>query len=235
MDTANPPAFITLRKLSKSYLEGGHQRHLFKGLSLEIEQGEFIALLGRSGSGKSTLLNLISGVDLPDAGEIIIHGTNLTQLSERQRTLFRRHHIGFVFQSYNLIPTLTVYENLMLPLELKGTLNVAERAYAQTLLQEVELAERARSYPDQLSGGEQQRLAITRALVHRPLLLLADEPTGNLDTETSQQVIDLITRLARQTAMTVIMVTHSHELASRADRILLLRDGVLVNQAAGVL
>lgn len=235
MDTANPSAFIALRALSKSYLEGGHRRHLFKGLSLEIEQGEFIALLGRSGSGKSTLLNLISGIDLPEAGEIIIQGTNLTQLSERQRTLFRRHRIGFVFQSYNLIPTLTVYENLMLPLELKGTLNAAERDYAQTLLQEVGLAERACSYPDQLSGGEQQRLAITRALVHRPLLLLADEPTGNLDTETSQQVIDLITRLARQTAMTVIMVTHSHELASRADRILLLRDGVLVNQATGVL
>ncbi len=223
----NPVPLIELRHLSKHYREGERERVLFADLNGSVGRGEFVALIGRSGSGKSTLLNLISGIDLPSGGEVVIDGRYLTRLSEEHRTLFRRRHIGFVFQFFNLIPTLTVQENLLLPLELNRLLDAEQRQYAHALLQEVGLAERAASYPDRLSGGEQQRLAIARALVHRPLVLLADEPTGNLDAETGRQVLDLLERLAREAAMTVVMVTHSPEGASRADRILTVRDGLL--------
>ncbi|HMB16647.1 MAG TPA: ABC transporter ATP-binding protein, partial [Pelovirga sp.] len=160
-----------------------------------------------------------------------IGGQNLTTLSERHRTLFRRRHIGFIFQFYNLIPTLTVVENLLLPLELIGTRDSVARQQAQALLDEVGLADRADSYPDRLSGGEQQRVAVARALIHRPQLLLADEPTGNLDAETGRQVLNLFNRLARQNNMTTLMVTHSLEVAGLADRILTIRDGQLLEEA----
>jgi putative ABC transport system ATP-binding protein len=185
-------------------------------------------LLGRSGSGKSTLLNLISGIDLPTAGDVIIGEHCLTRLSEQQRTLFRRAHIGFVFQFYNLIPTLTVEENLLLPLELTGHSGPAAEQQARHFLEQVGLPDRAASYPDRLSGGEQQRVAICRALIHRPLLLLADEPTGNLDAETGAQVMELLIRLSRETQMTTLMVTHSQEIARSADRVLMIQDGQLV-------
>lgn len=226
-ETQNSGALIELRHLSKCYEEGERKRVLFSDLNGSIRRHEFVALLGRSGSGKSTLLNLISGIDLPSAGEVVIDGVCLTRLSEEDRTLFRRRHIGFVFQFFNLIPTLTVEENLFLPLELNRLLDAQRRQYALNLLHEVGLAERAASYPDRLSGGEQQRLAIARALVHRPLVLLADEPTGNLDAETGRQVLNLLEQLARQVAMTVLMVTHSEEGARRADRVLTVRDGLL--------
>lgn len=221
---------VELRALTKSYPEGEGERVVFRDLSAGIRRGETVALLGRSGSGKSTLLNLIGGIDLPTAGEVFLDGTNLTGLSEQGRTLFRRRHIGLVFQSFNLIPTLTVMENLLLPLELNGRTGRSARAAAEALLGEVGLADRAGAYPDRLSGGEQQRVAVARAVVHEPVLLLADEPTGSLDAETGARVLDLLVGLARTGGRTMVVVTHSDAVARAADRLLALRDGRLVEE-----
>ncbi|MCP5420046.1 MAG: ABC transporter ATP-binding protein [Gammaproteobacteria bacterium] len=213
---------IRIRQLRKTYLEGDATRCIFEHLDLDIHPGEFVALLGRSGSGKSTLLNLLSGIDLPDAGEIRVDGQTINTLDEQARTRFRRRRVGFVFQFFNLIPTLTVEENLLLPLELNGMNDAEQRRRATLMLDQVGLGSRRSSYPEQLSGGEQQRLACIRALVHRPLLLLADEPTGNLDDETGAQVLALLLKLHREAASTVLMVTHSREVAEQADRLLYL-------------
>ena len=222
-------SFIRLEGLSKGFEEGGHNRIVLRGAEAEFDRGEFVAILGKSGSGKSTLLNLISGIDLVDGGDIWVNGQRMTTLNERQRTLFRRQNIGFVFQFFNLIPTLTVWENVILPLELAGVDNGSARLRAQALLEAVGLLERRNTFPDRLSGGEQQRVAIARALVHDPLLVLADEPTGNLDEATGQQVMALLDRLTRQSGKNLILVTHSNEAAAYADRILTLRDGKLFN------
>lgn len=221
---------VELRALTKSYPEGGGERVVFRDLSVEIRRGETIALLGSSGSGKSTLLNLVGGIDLPSAGEVILDGTNLTGLSEQRRTLFRRRHIGLVFQSFNLIPTLTVMENLLLPLELNGKTGAQPRAAAQHLLARVGLADRAGAYPDHLSGGEQQRVAVARAVVHEPFLLLADEPTGSLDVETGTRVLELLVGLARTGGRTMIIVTHSDAVALAANRVIAIRGGRLVEE-----
>jgi len=221
-------ALIEIRGLEKRYHEGDSERVIFRDLSMNIRQGELIAVLGKSGSGKTTLLNLVSGIDIPTAGSISIEGSDITSFKEHKRTLFRRRHIGFIFQFFNLIPTLTVEENILLPLELNGNLDEQQTSYAHDLLEQVGLIDRINSFPDRLSGGEQQRVAIIRALVHRPLLLLADEPTGNLDAETGRQVLDLLASLARQHHMTLILVTHSQEAASVTDRIFEVRDGHLV-------
>lgn len=226
-DRGQTPDILHLRNLSKSYREGETTRTVLSGIQARIRRGEIVALLGRSGSGKSTLLNLISGIDQPDAGDVIINGTVLNHLNEHQRTLFRRRHIGFVFQFFNLIPTLTVMENLLLPLELNARIGEAEKNQAVRLLAEVGLEERAATFPDRLSGGEQQRVAIARALIHRPELLLADEPTGNLDAETGAQALDLLENLVRSQDATLLMVTHSAETARHADRILSIRGGHL--------
>jgi putative ABC transport system ATP-binding protein len=228
--TAQDPFLIALRGVSKIFPEGDGERVVFRRLDAEIRSG-ITALLGRSGSGKTTLLNLISGIDLPTAGEIDVAGTCMTRLSERERTLFRRDRIGFVFQFYNLIPTLTVLENLLLPLELAGRSGRTARRKAQDLLEEVGLADRRGSWPDRLSGGEQQRVAVARALVHEPPLLLADEPTGNLDRESGRQVLALMERLVRRAGNALILVTHSEEVARLADRTLLIRDGRLIEEA----
>jgi putative ABC transport system ATP-binding protein len=190
-----------------------------------MEPGQWIALLGPSGSGKSTLLNLVSGIDLPDRGQVIVAGQVISHLSEEARTRFRRQHMGFVFQFFNLIPTLTVEENLLLPLELNGRNTTPHSQAALMLLDEVGLGERRRSFPERLSGGEQQRLAIIRALVHEPRVLLADEPTGNLDEETGARVLELLLRLHRQAGTTMLMVTHNHDVAGKADRVLRLEAG----------
>ena len=227
----HPPVeadFIRLVDLSKAYQEGDRRRVVLEGASAEFGRGEFVALLGRSGSGKSTLLNLICGIDRPDAGQVWVGDRDLTALSERERTLFRRHEIGFIFQFFNLIPTLDVLENVTLPLELGGTPPEAARAAARPLLAAVGLLDRAETYPDRLSGGEQQRVAIARALAHDPAIVLADEPTGNLDEDTGVDVLALLDRLTRQAGKSLLMVTHSAEAASYADRVLRLHDGKLV-------
>ncbi len=220
-------SFIQLENLSKSYQEGTHVRVVLRDANATFAKGEFVAILGRSGTGKSTLLNLISGIDRADSGAIWLDGQNLTALDEQARTLFRRRNVGFVFQFFNLIPTLTVWENVVLPLELKGTAAKVARLRTESVLDAVGLLDRRGTFPDRLSGGEQQRIAIARALVHDPLLVLADEPTGNLDRETGRQVMALLDQLTRQAGKNLILVTHSREAAAHADRVLHLRDGRL--------
>lgn len=220
-------AFVQIRQLSKHYREGETRRSVFAALDLDLHRREFVALLGQSGAGKSTLLNLIGGIDLPDSGSVYLDGHSITTLSETERTRLRRRLLGFVFQFFNLIDTLTVEENLLLPLALNGQDNAAGRRRALDLLEQVGLADRRRSFPERLSGGEQQRLAIVRALAHSPALLLADEPTGNLDSATGSRALDLLHTLSRDTGTAVLMVTHSSEAAARADRRLYLADGRL--------
>ncbi|HSM59692.1 MAG TPA: ABC transporter ATP-binding protein [Longimicrobiales bacterium] len=219
---------LELVGLRKAYQEGEREHVVLDGVDARVRGGERVAILGPSGSGKSTLLNLVSGIDLPDRGEVRVEGVDLTALSERDRTLFRRHRIGFVFQFFNLLPTLTVLENLLLPVELKGPVGTRARARALDLLREVGLDERADSFPDRLSGGEQQRVAVARALVHEPALVLADEPTGNLDEDTGRRVADLLEGLVRSDGRTLLVVTHARELAGRMDRVLRMSHGKLV-------
>lgn len=219
---------LRIHELTRHYIEGDRRHMVLDEASAEVRRGEFVVLLGPSGSGKSTLLNLVSGIDTPDGGWVEIDGVRLTALGERDRTLFRRTHIGFVFQFFNLLPTLTVEENLLLPLELKGRLDERARGRARELLETVGLGDRGGSFPDRLSGGEQQRVALARALVHDPALILADEPTGNLDPATAQRVLDLLDTLVRGAGRTLLAVTHSRELAAHADRVLRIVDGGLV-------
>jgi len=220
--------FIRLENLHKKFQEGGKSRPVLQGMRASFAKGEFAAILGRSGSGKSTLLNVISGIDEPDSGSIEINGINISALDETQRTLFRRTEIGFIFQFFNLIPTLTVLENVTLPLELNGMPLRAAKEHATALLAEVGLDDRVATFPERLSGGEQQRVAIARALVHDPLLVLADEPTGNLDEETGVHVLALLDKLTRQAGRNMLMVTHSKDNAIYADRILEMQSGQLV-------
>jgi putative ABC transport system ATP-binding protein len=221
---------VELRKVSKSYREAEVERVVLRDVSVTIASGEIAVLVGRSGSGKSTLLNVIAGIDRPSAGTVLVDGTDLTALDEQARTRFRRRHIGFVFQFFNLIPLLTVEENLLLPLELNGRADPAGVARARALLERVGLGGRGDSFPDRLSGGEQQRVAIARALVHEPALVLADEPTGNLDAETAAGVLELLDTLAREAGRTVLMVTHSREVVGVADRIFTIQRGALVER-----
>ncbi len=224
--------FLKLNDLTKSYQEGSQTRHVLQNVNLSFSAGQFVAILGKSGSGKSTLLNLISGIDDPDDGQVWFNGQNLSALDQQSRTLFRRSQIGFIFQFFNLLPTLTVLENVILPLELNGTAPAAARAQARPILAAVGLPDRDDTYPDRLSGGEQQRVAIARALVHNPLLVLADEPTGNLDRQTGKQVLDLLDSLTRQVGKNLIMVTHSVSTARRADLVYRLENSQLVKQPA---
>ncbi len=223
-------AFLEIDNLSKSYQEAGKSHAILRGANLAVKRGEFVALLGASGSGKSTLLNLLSGIDLADQGAIWLDGQNIVSMSEGQRTLFRRQHIGFVFQFFNLLPTLTVLENVTLPLELKGAPIKEAVAKAHELLALVGLADREGSFPDRLSGGEQQRVAMARALIHDPLLVLADEPTGNLDEDTGAQIMGLLEQLSRSAGKNLVMATHNQDNARRADRILHLHEGKLVEE-----
>lgn len=224
-ESTGQPPLLALKDLSKSYREGSRLRRVLQHVNAEFAPGESVAILGKSGSGKSTLLNLISGIDRPDRGAVWFGERSLTSMTERDRTLLRRRRIGFIFQFFNLIPMLTVWENVTLPLELNG--EVSERAFARAcaLLDGVGLADRATAYPDRLSGGEQQRVALARALVHSPDLILADEPTGNLDSHTGEEVFTLMKNLNQQKGTTFIIVTHNEKLASRTDRILKMVDG----------
>ncbi|MBT5074489.1 MAG: ABC transporter ATP-binding protein [Kordiimonadaceae bacterium] len=225
MNSQTKTVSIRLKNLCKSYVEGGQPHVILRGAGSEIIEGEMVALLGRSGSGKSTLLNLISGIDIADAGEVEIDGKVITSMSDRERTLFRRENIGFVYQFFNLIPTLSVGENLKLVMEL----NKAGEAEARCkeLLDAVGLNDRYDSFPDKLSGGEQQRVAIARALIHKPSIILADEPTGNLDEETAQDIWRLLDTLVRPSGGTILLATHSMAAAKRCDRVLELVGGEL--------
>lgn len=226
---------LALRHVSKSYREARTRRGVLEDVNLEIERGEFVAVTGRSGTGKSTLLNLISGIDLPDSGTVVLDGVDLTALDERERTLKRRHTVGFVFQFFNLIPTLSVSENLLLPLELIGTGSAAAGERVTGMLERIDLASRADSFPDTLSGGEQQRVAVARALIHEPDLVLADEPTGNLDDETGRMVLTLLCEMSRDAGKTLVVVTHSRETAARAGRVLRIDDGHILDASGDAL
>ncbi len=218
---------IVLNQLAKWFEEAGQRRVVLHDVNATFARGEFVVLVGKSGSGKSTLLNLIGGIDLPSSGSIHFGEQELTALDERARTLFRRQHIGFIFQFFNLLPTLTVIENILLPLELNNRADAAGKRRAHELLAQVGLGDRGNTYPDKLSGGEQQRIAIARALVHDPLLILADEPTGNLDVDTGQQVLRLLDTLTRQAGKNLLMVTHSPDVVGMADRVFFMKDGRL--------
>jgi putative ABC transport system ATP-binding protein len=221
-------SFIELKDLSKSYQEGGKDRDVLRGASAKFDQGEFSAILGRSGSGKSTLLNIISGIDYADQGEVWMGGVDLNSLNENDRTLFRRDNIGFIFQFFNLIPTLTVLENVTLPMELSGSKVSFAKETAANLLDQVELGDRLDTFPDRLSGGEQQRVAIARALVNDPLLVLADEPTGNLDRKTGKIILELLDNLTRKAGKNLILVTHSQDSSNYASNVHQLQGGKLI-------
>lgn len=218
---------IQLRGLCRRFREGEREHDVLAGLDLDIRRGETVALRGRSGSGKSTLLNLIAGIDAPDAGAVTVAGVDLTDLSERDRTLFRRKHIGFVYQAFNLVPTLNVADNVRLVLELNNVPSSKAAVRIDALLEAVGLADRAESFPDVLSGGEQQRVAIARALAHEPAVLLADEPTGNLDDASAEGVLALLDSLVRDSGSTMLVATHSVQVASHCDRVLELHNGRL--------
>ncbi len=210
---------IVLKDVSKTYAEGRSARVVLEAVSLQVDAGEFVAVQGSSGSGKSTLLSIIAGLDLPDSGFVEIEGRRINTMGERERTLYRRESIGIVFQFFSLIPTLTVSENIGLGLEL----NSREREIdtrVKYLLDKISLADRRNSYPDRLSGGEQQRVAIARAIAHSPTLVLADEPTGNLDEETESNIMDLLKQLNDLQGTTLLVATHSADVAARADRVL---------------
>ncbi len=219
---------VQIRDLTKRYTEGDETRSVLRRVNADIHDGEFVALAGPSGSGKTTLLNLVSGIDTPTGGDVIIDSVPITRLSEKERTLFRRGNIGFVFQFFNLIPTLSIGENLLLPLQLNRYDRDESRGRVVQSLEQVGLGDRLDSYPDRLSGGEKQRVAIARSLVHDPKLILADEPTGNLDADTGMAIMSLLGELVRSSGKTMIVVSHSDAVIEMAERVLTIVDGQLV-------
>ena len=223
---------LDLRGVVKRYREGDATREVLRGADLAMPRGAVGALVGRSGAGKSTLLNLVSGIDAPDGGTVRVDGVEIGALSERERTLFRRRRIGFVFQFYNLVPTLTVAENVRFLLDLDGAEGAGERA--RSLLEEVGLEDRAGAFPDRLSGGEQQRVAIARALAHDPALVLADEPTGDLDARTGTLILDLLERMTRERGRSLLMVTHDASTLDRVDVVFRLAEGRVEAQTTGL-
>ncbi|MCS7041393.1 MAG: ABC transporter ATP-binding protein [Bryobacteraceae bacterium] len=220
---------LSLRDVTKVIDTGTHRVEILKGISFDVRKGEFVAVMGASGSGKSTLLGLVAGLDTPTSGSIRIEGEEISRLDEDRLAVLRGRKIGFVFQSYQLIPTLTAEENVILPAELAGEDYETARKRAQELLKTVGLEERRDHYPVQLSGGEQQRVALARAFIRKPPLLLADEPTGNLDSVNGRQVLELMLSLNRSEGATLLLVTHDRELASHATRIITLRDGQILS------
>lgn len=221
---------IELHGVSKTVDSGGQPLTILHPLDVTIPSGQFVAIVGPSGSGKSTLLGLLAGLDAPTSGAVVIDGTDITQLSEDRLARLRGEKIGFVFQFFHLVPSLTAFENVLIPMEIAGRRDAAQRA--RQLLEEVGLTERAHHYPSQLSGGEQQRVAIGRALANDPPIVLADEPTGNLDSATGRHIMELLMRVHRSRGTTLVLVTHDAELAALADTRLVLRDGRRVNPVA---
>jgi putative ABC transport system ATP-binding protein len=224
----NGEGLIRVRGLDKSYRRGGEEIHVLQGLNLDVDAGEFIAFMGPSGSGKTTLLNLLGGLDLPSAGTIEVAGTDLSRLSRRQRAAWRARHVGFVFQVYNLVPVLTAFRNVELPLLLTSLSRTERRTRAETALRIVGLEHRLRHFPRQLSGGEEQRVALARAIVADPAVLLCDEPTGDLDRGAADTVLEILSLLASEHGTTVLMVTHDPRATERATTTLHLDKGILV-------
>ncbi len=220
---------LRCESLSRTYLSGGHALPVLKSITLHVPAGAYLAILGPSGSGKSTLLGLLAGLDRPSTGRVFLDGVELGPLGEDARARLRAEKVGFVFQSFHLIPTLTARENIQVPLELRG---LEARARADELLERVGLRDRGHHYPAQLSGGEQQRVALARAFSHKPRVLFADEPTGNLDAATGATVVELMSELNRESGTTLVLVTHDQALAARAGRVLRLHDGAVVADTA---
>jgi len=225
----NESSLVRVRGLNKTYQRGGEEIHVLQGLNLDVDAGEFVAFMGPSGSGKTTLLNLLGGLDLPSAGSITVAGDEITRRSARKLTAWRARHVGFVFQMYNLIPVLTAYQNVELPLLLTGLSTAERRKHVETALAVVGLADRMQYYPRQLSGGQEQRVGIARAIVADPTFLLCDEPTGDLDRKSADEILDLLARLVREHGKTALMVTHDPLAADRARVVLHLEKGVLVD------
>lgn len=223
---------LQVKNVSKQYGEKENLVHALKNISLQVEQGEFIAIVGTSGSGKSTLLNLIGGLDVPSEGEIIIRKHNIAGLKRKELTVFRRRNIGFVFQNYSLMPVLNVYDNVALPVTLdKG--KYVDHPYIEGLLKELGLWEKRMRFPNELSGGQQQRVALARALANKPAIILADEPTGNLDSRTTVEVMGLLKNSCKKYNQTILMVTHNESLAGNCDRVFHIEDGMLLIEKEG--
>ncbi|GGG00263.1 ABC transporter ATP-binding protein [Paenibacillus aceti] len=225
---------LQIDHLKKYYGKGNMTVKALDDVSLTVEQGEFVAIVGTSGSGKSTLLHMLGGLDRATEGKVIVDGNDIFAMNDENLTIFRRRSVGFVFQSYNLIPILNVYENMVLPIELDGA--TADQEYLELLISTLGLKEKVHNLPSNLSGGQQQRVAIARALATKPSIVLADEPTGNLDSKTSQEVLILLKQLSEKFNQTIVMITHNEEIAQTADRIIRIEDGRIVNEseAAGV-
>lgn len=222
-------ALLEALNLKKYYGKGSYLVKAVGDISFGIDEGEFVAVVGTSGSGKTTLLNLLGGLDTADSGKVVIRGKSLLELGDEERTVFRRRNIGFVFQNYNLLPEANVYQNIILPIRLDGSKNVDEE-YVAGLVEKLGLGDKLRVRPNQLSGGQQQRVAIARALSTKPAIVLADEPTGNLDSETSGQVMELLQRTLKDLGQTMVMITHNEAVAAEADRILHIKDGKLIKE-----
>ena len=221
-------AILQTQNLKKVYGTGPNAVHALDGIILSVEKREFVAVVGTSGSGKSTLLHMLGGLDRPTSGKVFVDGKDIFSLNEEALTIFRRRKIGFVFQSYNLVPVLNVYENIVLPMELDG--KKIDQNFVQNILETLGLSDRQDALPSQLSGGQQQRVAIARALASSPAIILADEPTGNLDSKTSQDVLSLLKVTSQKFSQTMVMITHNEEIAQMADRIIRIEDGKIVTR-----
>lgn len=219
-------AILQTKELKKIYGTGENSVHALDGIDLSIEKGEFVAIVGTSGSGKSTLLHMLGGLDRPTSGNVIVDDKDIFSLKDEALTIFRRRKIGFVFQNYNLVPVLNVYENIVLPIQLDG--NTPDSDYIQSIIDTLGLQSKLKNLPNNLSGGQQQRVAIARALATKPAIILADEPTGNLDSKTSQDVLSLLKVTSQKFSQTIVMITHNEEIAQLADRIVRIEDGHIV-------
>lgn len=224
-------AILETKNLKKIYGSGENEVHALDGVSISVEEGEFVAIVGRSGSGKSTLLNMLGGLDRPTSGSVVVRGKELMQMKDEQLTIFRRRNVGFVFQNYNLLPILNVYENIVYPIEIDGS--KVDKEFVKQIIHNLGLERKLKNMPNNLSGGQQQRVAIARALATKPAIILADEPTGNLDSKTSMDVILLMQSISREFNQTILMITHNEEIAQMADRIIRIEDGKIVSGGVG--